>query len=474
MSRSKLSAAAAALATVLLAIYYWRFTSVSLATGFSQDDLMNLYFAWREPFGDVWKANFFFPTSVLRPFGALFYRTTLHVWGYDPLPFRIICYILLWLNLPVAYLAARRLSGSREIALTAVLLHCVHGSYFPMYFGSGSCYDVFSFFFYGSALALSLRARTAGRLLSPLECAALALLFACAVNSKEAAASLPAMLLVYELLYTRPRSISWIWREGRGVLVTGIVAILFLWSRFSGPNNLLGHPDYTPVFTIARYLESTAHYLDELTAHANLWTTEFAAILLVTMALIAAAARSRTLIFAWFLVAVGSAPMAFVTPRGLSSYYIPVLGYAIFLAVGLVRVREFLVRSREPIGILASQAILFAGLLAVLWQWQDETERQFPDHWSELRHIESAASQFRAHPEWFRPNSSLLITNDPFGEWAWASTFIASVVGNDRSVSIRNLAKIEPRPTPAEIANYTTIIGYAGGRYYQMEPSAVR
>ena len=27
--------------------YYWRFTHISLSTGFGQDDLMNLDFAWR-------------------------------------------------------------------------------------------------------------------------------------------------------------------------------------------------------------------------------------------------------------------------------------------------------------------------------------------------------------------------------------------------------------------------------------------
>ena len=144
--RPSRAAAAFAIVIAILAVYYWRFTHISLSTGFGQDDLMNLYFAWREPFENVLKANLFFRTPVVRPFGALLYVTSFQLWGYDGFPLRVICYAVLWLNVPVAYLFVRRLTGSREIAVIAVLLHCVHSCYFPMYYGSGSVYDVFSFF----------------------------------------------------------------------------------------------------------------------------------------------------------------------------------------------------------------------------------------------------------------------------------------------------------------------------------------
>ena len=477
MRPSRLNVATAAFAIVIVAIYYWRFTNISLSTGFGQDDLMNLYFAWREPFLEVLKANLFFRTPIVRPFGALVYVSSLQLWGYDGFPLRVICYAVLWLNLPVTYFFVRRLTGSREIAISAVLLHCVHSCYFPMYYGSGSLYDVFSFFFYYAALVLALRARAEERLLSGLECVGLAILFAWAVNSKEAAASLPAMLLLYELLYRGfPRSISWVWREARGVLVTGGVALVFLWARFTGPNNLLGHPDYTPVFTLQRYLECTAHYLDELSARANLWTPEKAGLLLGGMAAVAIVARSRHLIFAWFLVVLGAAPMAFVSPRGLSAYYIPVLGYAIFLAVMLVGGREFAARilRLRPLASVASQALLFLALVAGLWEWQVSTERSFPDHWADLRRIESAAAQFRSHPEWFRPGASLLILNDPFGEYEWATTFIAAVVGNDRTVTIQKRKMDQPIPGPEQMAQFRTVIAYANGGYYEADRATQR
>jgi hypothetical protein len=344
-----------------------------------------------------------------------------------------------------------------------------------MYYGSGSVYDVFSFFFYYLAFGLSLRARAAGRILNATECLGLGALFVGGVNSKEAAASLPAMLLIYELLYRGlPRSISWIWKEARGVLVTGSVAMVFLWARFTGPNNLLTHPDYAPIFTLRRYLECTAHYLDELSARANLWTPETAGFLLGGMAAIAILARSRALVFAWLLVVLGAAPMAFVSPRGLSAYYIPVLGYAIFLAVALVRGRESAARVFRlgPTPVFASQAILFLFLLVGMWRWQLSTERSFPDHWADLRKIESAAVQFRSHPEWFKPRASLLILNDPFGEYEWATTFIAAVVGNDRSVTIQKRKQDQPLPSPEQMAQFNAVIAYEDGRYFEVKQTS--
>ena len=40
------------------------------------------------------------------------------------------------------------------------------------------------------------------------------------------------------------------------MVVTGCIGLVYLWVRFMGPNNLLSNPQYVPVFTLSRYLES--------------------------------------------------------------------------------------------------------------------------------------------------------------------------------------------------------------------------
>ena len=128
----------AVIAALAVTVYFWRFTHVSLRTGFSQDDLMNLFFAWRVPFSEILKANLFFRTEVVRPLGALFYASFLDVFGFDGFPFRVFCYAVLWCNVVLIYLVVERVTRSREIAALTTFLHCYQPNYFPLYYGSGS------------------------------------------------------------------------------------------------------------------------------------------------------------------------------------------------------------------------------------------------------------------------------------------------------------------------------------------------
>jgi hypothetical protein len=452
----------ALLAVLAFAVYYWRFTHVSLYTGFSQDDLMNLYFAWREPWGDILKSNLFWPTGTFRPFGTLFYRSVLEQFGYEALPFRIICYVLLWVNVPVAYWFVKRVTGSREVGLLAALLHCVHANYFPLYYGSGNCYDLFAFLFFYVAFGIAIGPGPA----TWKRTVAVAVLYALALNSKEIAAPLPALLLAHLLLFRRP------FREFQFVLATGCTGILFIWARFAGPNSLMTQSEYAPVLTLQRYLECTTKYLIELTAW-NGWDPLKSGYLLAGMAAIAMFSRNRLLFLSWLIAVVGSAPVAFIVPRGLVAYYLPLLGYAMYVAVVLVQAREWVIQARGPMAAMASQATLFALVYAGLWQWNARTERNQAQHWQEWSHIRTAVRDFRSHPEWFPQKGSLLLLDDPFGEWEWATTFIASVVGNSRDLQIHKYRKLEPRPNQEQVAAYTHVVTYDGSRYVEAVRAAL-
>ena len=453
----------AIVAVLAMAVYYWRFTHVSLYTGFSQDDLMNLYFAWREPWADIFKSIFFVPTATFRPFGTLFYRGVLEQFGYEALPFRVICYVLLWANVPVAYWFVKRLTASREVGLLAALLHCVHANYFPLYYGSGNCYDLFAFLFFYLAFGIAIGPGpgTWKRTL------VVAVWYGLALNSKEIAAPLPALLLAYILLYRRPR------RDLQFVVATGCIGILFVWARFARPDNLMTQSSYAPVLTLQRYLESTTKYLVELTAWDG-WNPLTSGYLLAGMAAVAALSRSRTLTLSWLIAVVGAAPAAFIVPRGLAAYYLPVLGYAIYVAVVLVRSREWVMRSRRPVAAVASQAVLFGVVYVGLWRWNALTERSLTQHWQDWSHIQTAVRDFRSHPEWFPQKGSLLLVDDPFGEWEWASTFIAAVVGNSRDLQIHKYRKLEPRPTPEQVRAYTHVITHDGSKYVEADRASVR
>ena len=152
----------------------------------------------------------------------------------------------------------------------------------------------------------------------------------------------------------------------------------------------------------------------------------------------------------------------------MAAYYIPLVGYAIFFGVILVRTREFLVRSRSLVPVLTSQIVLFTLIFSLNWRWQIRNQRRFPDYWRDLALMNATAADFRSHPAWFRPGSLILIVSDPFPENEWATAFIALLIANDKSLVVHRLGKINPPPTPADIARYATVIGYQDGRYVEL------
>jgi hypothetical protein len=461
----KLRAAGTAVAAALIAFYFWFFAQRDQRSGFSHDDLLNLHFAWQEPLADILRANLFIRTNVLRPAGTLFYRVFYESFGLDPGPYRLLCDIALWVNLLLVYRCAFVVTASREVGLLTVLLYCVQGNFFPLYYASGNCYDIFASVFYFGAFALAVR--PGGRFATWPHCVAAAALYGLAVNAKESAASLPAVLLAYQLLHSRPKAFSWIWRDGRAVLTTGLIAALFLWARFSGSNNLLSHPAYAPSFTVLRYLQSTVEYLNETTAPEIMWKPQTAAVLLAGMVLVAVILRSRSLVMAWLLVILGAAPIAFVIPRGVAAYCIPLVGYAMFHALLLVKARRLV----SPSSV--AQAVLFACLYGLLWKWQIAHRRDLHVVREEMAVISDAIRQIGAHPQWFRSNANILIASDSFdAETPWTSSFISILTARDRSVRVQTIRGMPSKPSPAELERYTTIIAFENGKYTDVTAKA--
>ena len=147
------------------------------------------------------------------------------------------------LNLWLAYLVFSRIGGSREIGAIATLLYAFHGKLDYLYYNAGSMYDVFCFLFFFLALLIYLGARVQGRFLGVWETLGFLACFVCALNSKEMAATLPVMVLVYELIFHPPdfRSLRallrWSFREGRIALLGALCVLIYLPAKL-GPAGL--------------------------------------------------------------------------------------------------------------------------------------------------------------------------------------------------------------------------------------------
>src|SRR5207247_3480443 len=110
--------------------FFLVFAGDGLSAYFTPDDMMNLYDAW------------FRPLVAQRPAGVLFQRGIFAVFGLNPLPFRIACFLMLLANLLLLYAFCVRLSQSREVAALACLLGAYHAHLADLYYSTGTVYDL--------------------------------------------------------------------------------------------------------------------------------------------------------------------------------------------------------------------------------------------------------------------------------------------------------------------------------------------
>ncbi len=452
-----------------------------LQAGFTQDDLMNMYRAMETPYQEVLRdcVTFWRHSLTYRPLGTLVYKVSLDVAGLNLFPLNVVRYLTLGLNLFLVYALTRRLSGSREAGALAALVFSYHQAFSPLYFNTGTLYDLFAFPLYFWALLIYIRARQAGRHPGVAEVAAIAALFILALDMKEMAITLPALVACYELLYHRPARLEWRaaarWMGAACVVpaVTGAIALGFYFGRVLAKDGIASVGGYKVVYSVAEYLKQVGHYLAEScnrpdTAFSASTTLGFFAALLAAALLL----RSRALGFAILLFAVGILPVAFIPWRGLNAVYIPLEGLAAFLGVFLVSVRDKLAaladkRSGRPAtqGVTLERTVLFALAAVAMIVIHPGLGSQI-DAWRRMEYepIGSFMTQLRPlHPE-VKSTERVLVVKDPFGEFNWASLFITRLVYRAPALAVDRLESMDPRPTAEQIAKYDYRLAYEEGK----------
>src|SRR5215470_6033815 len=113
MADKSLSTPAAAAAFAAIALWFLYFTHGGLRAALTEDDLMNLYKYAQKSGPAVILDNVFFWSPAYRPLGALFYLPLYKLFGLNPLPYRVVCFAILGVNLALLFRFCVRLSGSR-------------------------------------------------------------------------------------------------------------------------------------------------------------------------------------------------------------------------------------------------------------------------------------------------------------------------------------------------------------------------
>jgi hypothetical protein len=303
------------------ALFFWVCAGGGLKAGFTTDDLANMNMYEGLSAGTLIRANLLFFGPSYRPAGALFYRPLFAMFGLSPYPFRAACFTLLTLNLGLAWLFVRSLTGSSEIAGLTALIAAFHPRLASLYWSTGMIYDILCFALFYGAMTVYVRL---GRRRWP----AVLILYICALDAKEIAVALPPILLIWELIYSPPIS----WRTARLPLVAGFLTIPYIWGKLLPESPLRQFDRYRPHLSLDQFLSNYGSYFSDLFFRAAWFTPGRTALLLLALLLLALGLKERGLLFGWSLGILAALPIAFIPYRNASEFYIPMIGWSLYLA----------------------------------------------------------------------------------------------------------------------------------------------
>jgi len=449
---------------------------------FNPDDTMNLCVAWyNTSVSSLIKSTFGFWMGAIRPFGSLYYRLVYEVAGFHPFLFRATCFLLLILNLVLAYRFFQLLTNSRRETFLASFVGCFHGAMWNIYASTGTVYDILCQTFVLTAVNLYIAHRSRENISWP-RAAAIWLAHVLALGSKEMAYTLPLVFLSYELVFRLPASWAeapaWLARQFRVAGVTGIISTAAWIGRKAGqhaPDDVYGYQILLTGESLLRALQQYLHLL----FFKTVTFTGAQALALIGAALICAILfRSRLMTFGWLYAMVLAIPLLIVPPRH-SGYvlYVPFTGCVLYF-IGAVRVAcswlerlagrvsqsELLKAAPMPIiysVILAAAAVSHVAERRLVWVFD------FAPGGGELVRTLSE-DMLRLYPS-LPPNTRILFINDAFKSDTLQPQFILHLTYGDKSLKVAKMthdAKSGALTIPP--GSYDHVFEYDGTRYREV------
>jgi hypothetical protein len=472
-------------AAAFLLAWFLYFSWDRLPVPFSPDDLMNLAFYWKR--GPAWMVYAQFPLwrGYYRPMGAVFYLPLFQGFGLNPAAYHAAVMLVLLANAYLLYRLARLLGAGELAAGLAAMIVCYHAGLSALYYYTGFVYDVLCFLFYVGALVFYCGIRSRGRLLSARETAAFLGLFLCALNSKEMAVTLPAILWIYEWTCHRPRLGNrgdvWTWLRGPGrVALCGAgMNLVYLYGKAFGPDPLLNASGYRPVFSLhqVRLFQSAALSDLLLNQHYSGWVRILA---MWALLLFLALRRDRPVLrFCWCFVLIATLPVEFLEHRTGANLYVPLAGMAVFGAVIFEDAARWLadVLAREAMLRRVDRRLLLAAVVAAgVGGWAHRNH--YLKEWLVRPAMERTGKlqgemvrQFRALGPHVAPGSQVAILNDPVEPNdplnGLETSFIAELWFRDRSVVV-HLPRLNPL-SPEELARMDRVFAFEEGKLVQVK-----
>jgi hypothetical protein len=268
------------------------------------------------------------------------------------------------------------------------------------------------------------------------------------------------MLAAYEIIYQgrvlRGSDRGWFLREGRGVLVSGLLTVPYVAGKLMGAGSLVENPAYRLTISPGRYLDTFHLYLNPLLYQEHVFRDSNTIQLLLGMLVLGLWRRSRPLLFAWCFLLVSLLPVAFIAHYSGFFLYLPMAGWSLYAAVLLVMARRFVSRrllaERLQVASVVALPVLLAMFLAPHHRHQSaKTLRIFES-------VQSPSRQFASEMIALRPSlphgARVLFVGGPFARDEYFLLFLTRLLYRDMSITVE-------KTTPGE--GYDAVFGFQHG-----------
>ena len=449
---------------ILFVAYFFLISWDTLRVPFSLDEMGAIWTYWHPSPLRLLVSHFMLWRGYFRPMGGLFYVPLYLLFGLNPQPYHAVLLVLLLIGAYLMYRFARAMGCGDLSSAIVALIACYHGGLSNLYYASVFVFDVLCGIFYFVAFAYYARIRFSGRLLTRGQTIAFLALYLCALNSKEMAATLPVMLLVYEWLYHEPppwrrlkELVRWLRGPGRVLCWSVLINLVFIFGKRFGPYGLMKVPSYMPVFSWHRMADFHQRYLGDIFYNPPRFDWFWTIVIWLAVTYLCWRRKRPLLRFCWFWIVVTPLPLEFIIGRDMACLYVPLAGWTVLAATlfedwlpSATRVVSAEPAFR-PLGPARTRTMLAAaGMIAwALGSWSYKLANVESGVPQLEPHLSEVLAEFRAVNPQAPPATKVVFLDDPFPA-SFDGEFVAELWFRDRKTQVV-LNQKTPLP-PEEIA----------------------